>query len=64
MLLAEEIRKVRKGRLTTVARLREALARTTGAETVCPMTTGTCLSIVAGAAEEQIGAARRPVAPH
>ncbi len=28
------------------------------------MTTGICLSIVAGAAEEQIAAGRRPVAPY
>lgn len=64
MLVAREIRKVRKGRLITVDRLRDALARETGAETVCPMTTGICLSIVAGAAEEQLGAGRRPVAPY
>jgi len=64
MLVAAEIRKVRKGRLITAARLRRALAERTGAETVCPMTTGICLSIVAGAAEEQIGAGRRPVAPY
>jgi len=64
ILVAEEIRKVRKGRLITTDRLRTALAERTGAETVCPMTTGICLSIVAGAAEEQIGEGRRPVAPY
>jgi hypothetical protein len=64
MLVAEEIRKVRKGRLITSRRLRRALARRTGAERACPMTTGICLSIVAGAAEEQIAAGRRPVAPY
>lgn len=64
MLLAEELRSVRKGRLVTPATLRERLARRSGAESACPMTTGICLSIVAGAAEEQIAAGRRPVAPY
>ena len=56
MLLAEEIRRVRRGRLTTPARLRERLAKRTGAEQACPMTTGILLSIVAGAAEQQTSA--------
>ena len=64
MLVVEELRRVRKGRLVTPATLRDRLARRTGAETACPMTTGICLSIVAGAAEEQIAAGRRPVAPY
>lgn len=64
MLVAEEIRKVGKGRLVTSQKLRAALARRTGAEAACPMTTGICLSIVAGAAEEQIEAGKRPVAPY
>ncbi len=64
MLLAREIRKVRKGRLTTLRRLRERLAEASGAESTCPMTTGILLSIVAGAAEEQLAAGKRPVAPY
>ena len=64
LLVAEEIRKVGKGRLITPRLLRERLARRTGAETVCPMTAGICLSIVAGAAEEQIAKGKRPVAPY
>jgi hypothetical protein len=64
MLVAEEIRKVKKGRLVTSQELRAALARRTGAEAACPMTTGICLSIVAGAAEEQLEAGKRPVAPY
>ncbi|MDH3744015.1 MAG: MGMT family protein [Acidobacteriota bacterium] len=64
LLVAEEIRKVRKGRLTTPKRLRTGLARRTGAESACPMTTGILLSIVAGAAEEQLAEGKRPVAPY
>lgn len=64
MLLAREIRKVRKGRLTTPKRLRERLTASSDAASTCPMTTGILLSIVAGAAEEQIRAGRRPVAPY
>lgn len=64
MLLAEEIRKVRKGRLTSPKRLRERLAGRCGAQSTCPKTTGILLSIVAGAAEEQIAAGKRPVAPY
>lgn len=64
MLLVEEIRRVRKGRLTTIAKLRAKLAERTGAESACPMTTGICLSIVAGAAEEQMAHGKRPIAPY
>lgn len=64
MLLVAAIRRVRRGRLITVARLRSVLARRAGAETACPMTTGICLSIVAGAAEQQLAEGRRPVAPY
>ena len=64
MLVAQEIRRVRRGRLITPARLRAGLARRTGAAAVCPMTTGICMSIVAGAAEEQIANGARPVAPY
>jgi hypothetical protein len=44
MLVAEELRRVRKGRLITPAKLRQRLARRTGAETACPMTTGATLT--------------------
>lgn len=64
MQLARQIRKVRKGRLTTPKRLREKLAAEAGAESTCPMTTGILLSIVAGAAEEQLAGGSRPVAPY
>ena len=63
LLVAGAIRKTRKGRLITPRKLRERMARETGAESACPMTTGILLSIVAGAAEEQLADGKRPVAP-
>ena len=44
--------------------LRDRLAARTGADITCPMITGIFLSIIAGAAEEQLGAGKRPVAPY
>jgi len=64
LLVAEEVRRVRKGRLRTPRDLRERLAPRAGADVTCPMTTGILLSINAGAAEEQIAAGKRPVAPY
>jgi hypothetical protein len=63
MLVAAEIRKVRRGSLVTPARLRARLARDAGAATTCPLTTGIFLNIIAGAAEEERAAGRRPTAP-
>jgi hypothetical protein len=64
LLVAEEVRRVRRGRLVTSRDLRERLAARTGADVTCPMTTGIFLSIIAGAAEEQLAAGKRPVAPY
>ena len=64
LLVAEEVRRVRRGRLVTSRDLRERLAARTGADITCPMTTGIFLSIIAGAAEEQLAAGKRPVAPY
>ncbi len=64
MLVAEAIREVRKGRLTTPKKLRRKIAERQGAQSTCPMTTGILLSIVAGAAEEQLASGERPVAPY
>ncbi len=63
LLLADQIRRVRRGRTTTPARLREAIAKRHRVNAVCPMTTGILLHIVAGAAEEQIAQGKRPLAP-
>ena len=64
LLVAEEVRRVRKGRLLSTQELRERLAEHSGADITCPMTTGIFLSILAGAAEEQLAAGKRPVAPY
>ena len=64
LLIAEQLRRVRRGQLITAATLRERLAEKFGADRTCPLTTGIFLSIVAGAAEEQIAAGERPVAPY
>lgn len=64
LLVAAELRKVRRGRLITSHTLRERLARRTGADVTCPMTTGIFLNIVAGATEEALRAGMRPTAPY
>ena len=64
LLVAEEVRRVRRGRLVTPAELRRRLAIRFAADQTCPLTMGILLHIVAGAAEEQLAAGRRPVAPY
>jgi hypothetical protein len=64
LLVAEEVRRVRRGRLVTPAAIRERLAVRFGADRTCPLTTGIFLSIIAGSAEEQLAAGERPVAPY
>lgn len=64
LLVAEEVRRVRRGRLITPSQIRERLAARFGTDVTCPLTTGIFLSILAGAAEEQIAAGKRPVAPY
>lgn len=64
LVVALELRKVRAGRLITPDALRARLARRHDADLTCPLTTGIFLNILAGAAEEQIAAGKRPVAPY
>jgi len=64
LLVAAEVRRVRRGRLVTPAELRQRLAIRFGADQTCPLTMGILLHIVAGAAEEQLAAGRHPVAPY
>lgn len=64
LLVAAEVRRVRRGALATPSRIRSALARHMGAEVTCPLTTGIFLNILAGAAEEQLREGHRPVAPY
>jgi len=64
LLVAKALRRVPSGRLITAAQLRRRLARQSGADFTCPMTTGIFLNIVAGATEEALDENRRPVAPY
>lgn len=59
----EAIRRVPKGRVATIGRLREALARDHGADTTCPLCTGIFLRIAAEAAEEDREAGKRRLTP-
>ena len=63
-LVAEEIRRVRKGSLLTFSQLRERLASRQGADRSCPLMTGIFFNIVAGAAEELIAADKKALAPY
>jgi hypothetical protein len=64
LVVAEELRKVRRGGLVTPAHLRERLAKRFGAAMTCPLTTGIFINILAGAAEEDLAAGRRVTAPY
>lgn len=58
------MRKVPKGKLTTINDIREALARKHDATIGCPMTTGIFASIAAHAAEEQREKGETDVTPY
>jgi hypothetical protein len=64
MLVAEEISNIPKGTLLTVPELRSRLAARFHADLTCPLMTGIFFNLVAGAAEEQLAAQQRPVAPY
>ncbi|MFQ5425170.1 MAG: hypothetical protein ACE5F9_14490, partial [Phycisphaerae bacterium] len=58
------IRKVRKGKLVTASQIRESLARQSGADSACPMTTGMFIRVVAETAEEDRRAGRKRITPY
>ncbi len=58
------MRRVRKGKLVTVSRIRDRLAADAGADQSCPMTTGIFIRIAAEAAEEARRAGRKRITPH
>jgi len=65
MMLAEEVRKIPKGKVRKIGVLRNKMAQAEGAEKTCPLVTGIFLSILAGAAEEQRASGKkRVVAPY
>jgi alkylated DNA nucleotide flippase Atl1 len=57
------IRRVPKGKVTTVNELRAVIARRHGATIGCPLTTGIFAWIVAHAAEEAAAAGRKRITP-
>lgn len=59
-----EMRRVPRGRLTTVSRLRARLAEQAGADHACPLTTGIFMRIAAEAAEEDRAAGKRRITPY
>jgi alkylated DNA nucleotide flippase Atl1 len=58
------MRRVRKGRVTTINRLREVLARRHHATVACPIVTGIHARIAAGAAGEDEAAGKRRITPY
>ena len=58
------VRKVRKGKLITMGRLRNALAKLSGTDAACPLTTGIFMRIVAETAEEDRRAGKQRITPY
>lgn len=61
--IEEVVRKIPKGKLATMATLRDALSRRHGTDIACPITTGIFLGIVARAASEMEVMGAKRVAP-
>ena len=60
----ELMKKVPKGKLTTINEIREALAQRHKATIGCPITTGIFASIAARAAAEEAAAGKRNITPY
>jgi alkylated DNA nucleotide flippase Atl1 len=58
------MRKVPKGKVTTINEIRAALARRHGATIGCPITTGIFAGIAARAAEEAVAEGKKNVTPY
>lgn len=58
------MRSVRKGQLTTVAQVRQRLAKAAGADCACPLTTGMFVRVAAEAAEEDARDGRGRITPY
>ena len=58
------IRNVPRGKLATVAQIRERLAKDFHADLTCPLTTGIFLRIAAEAAEEDLRVGKREITPY
>ncbi len=64
MIIDGIVRKIPKGKLTTVSTIMDRLCEDFGTDSACPMTTGIFLGIVAKAAEENRAAGRKKIAPY
>src|SRR3984957_20853224 len=60
----ELMRRVPKGRVTTINQIREALARKHGVNFTCPITTGIFAWIASHAAEEAAAQGRKRITPY
>jgi alkylated DNA nucleotide flippase Atl1 len=60
----EVIRATPKGQLTTVSRIREALAQRHQADVTCPLTTGIFIRVASEAAEEQARSGGKAITPY
>ena len=58
------VRRVQRGKLATVDQIRERLARDSGADLTCPLTTGIFLRIAAEAAEEDASRGETDITPY
>lgn len=63
-LIDELVKKIPKGKLSTVNQLRETLADRYHADVTCPLTTGIFLNISANAAEEDLASGKKKVTPY
>jgi hypothetical protein len=57
------MRSVRKGKLTTLTRIRAKLAKKAGADQCCPLTTGIFARLTAEAAEEDVAQGKARITP-
>lgn len=62
-LIADEVKKTRRGQVITVTEIRSRLARRFRVKKTCPLVTGIFLNILSGAAEEAEAAGKKPPAP-
>lgn len=62
--VAALMKRVPRGKLTTIDQLRQALARKHGATIACPLTTGIFAWIAAHAADEAVAEGRKRITPY
>jgi len=64
LLVDEQIRKVKEGKLVTVKQIREKLAKDFKAEATCPLTTGIFIRICSEVAEEDLRNGKKQITPY